>query len=166
MAHGADKKREARKRYVFDRQALPVVALAIGASEATVGRWKREARDAGDNWDTARSAQTIAGEGLQALVMTVVEDYVVQHQATIEMLRTDAELSPGEKAKVLASLADAFQKTVASAGRLTPKVSELGVAMDVLRRLAEYVRERHPRHAPALLEILEPFGNLISEVYQ
>ena len=40
-----------------------------------------------------------------------------------------------------------------------------GVAMDVLKRLAEFTRERHPASADALLEVLEPFGHHLAEVY-
>lgn len=165
MAHDADKRREARKKYVFERQALPVIAVTLSVSEATIRRWKRDAGSRGDNWDTARSANTIAGDGFDGLVTEVVQDYVIVHQATIEDLRHADQLSPGDKAKILASLADSFNKTVKAAGRVSPKISELGVAMDVLKRLADFTAHTHPKLAPALLEVLEPFGQHLAEVY-
>lgn len=164
MAHDADTRREARKRYVYERQALPTIAIALGVSEASLRRWKRDAGARGDDWDVARSANTIAGEGLDKLVMEVVQDYVTVHQATIEDLRS-AEMSAAEKAKVLAGLADSFNKTVNAAGRVSPKISELGVAMDVLKRLGDFVGREFPAAAPALLEIIDPFGQHLAEVY-
>ena len=65
----------------------------------------------------------------------------------------------------MASLSDAFNKMVASAGRVAPKISELGVANDVLQRQAEFIREFYPQHAAAFLEIIEPFGERLVEVY-
>lgn len=165
MAHEAQVRREARKRYVFERQALPTISIALDVSEASLRRWKREAAARGDNWDTARSASTIAGEGLDSLINEVVQDYVTVHQATIEDLRSDGTLTAGDKAKLLAGLADSFIKTINAAGRISPKISELGVAMDVLKRLAEFASRHHPAVAGPLLEILEPFGQHIAEVY-
>lgn len=165
MAHDADKKREARKRYVFDRQAMPTVAIALTVSESTLRRWKREAEADGDDWDQARAANTVAGEGLEKLIMRVVEDYVAMHQATIEDLKAAIDMAAGDKAKALASLADSFNKTVSAAGRLSPKISELGVAMDVLKRMADFVGKHYPGEGAALLKIIEPFGQHLAEVY-
>lgn len=166
MAHGADIQREARRRYIADRQSLPVIALALKLSVSTVARWKRAARHTGDNWDAARAAGTVAGEGLDALIADLIQDYVVQHQAAIDALKDAEGMSPTERAQVLASLADALSKTVSSAGRLSPKLSKLGVAMDVLRLLGDFVAQNYPKAAPALIEVLEPFGAKLSEFYR
>jgi len=165
MAHDAATRREARAKHVYDRLTLPQIALAVGVSEPTLRRWKAEARADGDDWDQARAASAMAGQGLERIVAQVVQDYVVQHQATIDQLK-EATLQPGDKAKILAALADSFNKTVSAAGRLTPKISELGVAMDVLDRLAKHVAARRPEGADALLAVLEPFGADLSRVYQ
>lgn len=165
MAHDAERRRDARRAFVHDRLAVPTIAITLGISEATLRRWKREARIGGDDWDTARAAATVSGGGLEQLVTQVVEEYVIAHQATLEALKTNTEISPVEKAKVLAGLADAFNKTVSSAGRLSPKISELGVAMDVLKRLGDFITQRYPQHAPALLEVIEPFGDTLAEAY-
>lgn len=165
MAHDDDKKRDARRHYVFDRQAMPTIALLVGVSEATLRRWKRDATERGDDWGIARSANMIAGGGFDRLVTDVVQDYVTMHQATIEDLRNAVDLKPIDKAKILAALADSFNKTVNAAGRVSPKISELGVAMDVLKRLADFVSRQYPAAAPHLLEVIEPFGQHLSEVY-
>lgn len=166
MAHDAGTRREARRAYVHDRQALPTIAIALGVPERTIRRWKAEAGADGDNWDNARAANTIAGDGLDALIAEVVEDYVVMHRATIDDLKNAKDMPAGERAKILAALADSFTKTVSAAGRISPKISELGVAMDVLKRLAEFASRRRPDLAPGLLELLEPFGVEIAGTYQ
>lgn len=166
MAHEPDTKRQARSLYIEQRQSLPVIEIATGVPVATLRRWKSEASKRGDDWDALRSASTIAGEGLESLVSEVIQDFVIVHQAAIEQLKTDTALPPVAKAKILASLADAFQKTVGSAGRISPKISELGVAMDVLRRLADYTARHHPASAPALLQVIEPFGDELAGIYK
>lgn len=165
MAHDDDKKREARKRFVHERLALPTLSVAIGVPESTLRRWKREARERGDDWDQARAAGLVAGEGFAGLVSVVLEDFVTQFQATMELLKTSDDIAPADRVKLMASLADALNKTVSSAGRAAPKISELGVAWDVLKRLADYVATHHPAVAPAVLEVLEPFGDYLTEVY-
>lgn len=166
MAHAPDIKREARRRYVAERQVLPMVALGLKVSESTVSRWKREAKANGDNWDAARAAATVAGSGLDALVVDLVQDYVIQHKAAIDALKDADSITPGERAQVLASLADSLSKTVSSAGRLSPKISKLGIAMDVLQLQGDFVARHYPQHAVALIEVLEPFGQHLAEVYQ
>ena len=167
MAEGRDERqREARRRYVSERQQLPTIAIGLGVSEPTLRRWKAAARLAGDDWDTARAAAIASGESLDALIATLIEDYVIQHQATIDALKEGADIDPINRAKVLASLADSFNKTIKAAGRASPKISELGVAMDVLKRFGEFVARDFPGHAPALLEVLEPFGDVLAEAYR
>lgn len=161
---GADLKREARRRYVIERQALPTIAAAIGVSEGTVSRWKRAALASGDDWQGRRQAHLVAGEGLESVVAATVEDFVMLAQATIVALKGQED-APEKRAQTLASLADAMGKMVSAAGRLAPKTSELGVAQDVIRRLGKFIAEHHPEHATAFLEILEPFGAELAEAY-
>ncbi|MDR6952663.1 transposase-like protein [Ancylobacter sp. 3268] len=166
MAHDDAKKRGARRAYVMERRPLPTVAIIVGVPETTLRRWKREARDAGDDWDTARAASMVSGDGLDTLLAEVVEDYVVQHKATIDALKDDRDLRAGDKAKILASLADSFNKTIGAAGRISPQISQLGVAMDVLKRLGDFIARKYPAHVPAFIEIIEPFGETLPEAYK
>lgn len=166
MAHDTGMRKEARRAYVYDRQSLAAIAILMKVPEGTLRNWKRAALLAGDNWDTARAASTIAGDGFDHLVTEVVQDYVSQHQATIEGLKDDQGLTALDKAKVLASLADSFAKMVKSAGRVSPKISELAVAMDVLQKLGEFVMREHPKAASTIVEVLEPFGDHLAEVYR
>lgn len=165
MAHDDVIKRSARKAFVFQRQSLPTIAITLTVSEPTLRRWKREAKERGDDWDVGRAANTLAGEGMEAIVSTVIEDFVVLYQATIEGIKNDQGIATADRVKLMASLADAFQKMISAAGRVSPKISELGVAMDVLKRLAGFISKNHPDQANAFLEVLEPFGVHLSEVY-
>ncbi len=164
MSAKDDVKRKARSDYVFRRMMQSTIAAAYGISEATVGRWKKAAKEQGDDWDKARTAHVIAGEGMEAVVSTVVEDFMIQAQAILEEIKVGKH-STKEKVDMLVSLSDAMTKMTSSARKLAPKISELGVAQDVMAKLLEFVRETFPQHAHVILEIIEPFGERLAELY-
>ena len=164
MAYSADKKKTARELFIFKRQALPTIALALGVPVSTIRRWKRQALDLSDNWEVMRSGHLIAGQGLEAILSSTIEDFVIASQDTIREIKATSG-DPDKKVRQLVSLADAMSKAVSSVARLAPKISELGVAQDVLKRLADFVAADHPHHADAFLEILEPFGAEIAKAY-
>lgn len=159
-----DKRRKARSDYVYRRMMQSTIAVTLGVSEATIGRWKKTAKDAGDDWDKARSAHVLAGEGVEVVVSSVVEDFMIQAQSILDEIKT-GDLPAKEKVTLLVQLADAMTKMAASAKRFAPKVSELGVAQDVMAKLLDFVREEFPHHAAAILEIIEPFGERLTEIY-
>lgn len=161
----AETQRKARASYIFKRLPGSLVALQLGISEATFARWKKAAKAAGDDWDLAKAANTIAGEGLEAVVAAVVDDFMAMAQALLDDIKVSDKLSIAEKVKHLTSLADAMNKMTVSAGKLAPKISELGVAQDVMRRLLDFVRSEFPQHAAVILEIIEPFGDHLVEAY-
>lgn len=159
-----EKRRKARSDYVFRRMMQSTIAVTLGVSEATVGRWKKAAKEAGDDWDKARSAHVLAGEGVEVVVSTVVEDFMIQAQSILDEIKDGNHTAP-EKVSMLVALSDAMTKMAASAKRFAPRVSELGVAQDVMAKMLEFVREEFPHHAPAILEIIEPFGARLAEIY-
>ena len=159
-----DVRRKARSDYVYRRMMQSTIAAAYGVSEATVGRWKKAAKEAGDDWDKARTAHVIAGEGMEVVVSTVVEDFMIQAQSILDDLKNGNHTTK-EKVAMLVSLSDAMTKMTASARKLAPKISELGVAQDVMAKLLEFVRENFPQHAQTILEIIEPFGERLAEIY-
>lgn len=165
MAHGDDVRRKVRAGYVFDQLDLSLAAIKEGVPEATARRWKREAKAAGDDWDRARSAQLLAGGGVEEVVRQTLAALVQQGQALIETIQADNEIRTGEKVQMLASLADSYNKLIAASKRMMPETDKLAVGMDVLKRLAEFTRARHPQHANALLAVLEPFGDELAKAY-
>lgn len=164
MSARDDLRRKVRGDFVYRRMTAATIAVAYNLSEATIGRWKKAAKDQGDDWDKARTAAVIAGEGLETVVSQVVEDFMILAQALLDDIR-DGELSTSEKVSHLVALADAQTKMVSSARKLAPKISELGVAQDVMGHLLTFVRENFPQHAAAILEIIEPFGERLAGLY-
>lgn len=164
MSANDDVRRKARSDYVHRRMMQSTIAAAYGISEATVGRWKKAAKEKGDDWDKARTAHVIAGEGVEVVVSSVVEDFMIQAQAILDEIKVGTHTTQ-EKVGMLVSLSDAMTKMAASAKRFAPKVSELGVAQDVMAKLLEFVRENFPQHSAAILEIIEPFGERLAEIY-
>ena len=160
----AEIRRKARSDYIYRRMMQSTIAAAYGVSEATVGRWKKAAKEQGDDWDQARTAHVIAGEGVEVVVSSVVEDFMIQAQAILDEIK-EGRHTTAEKVSMLVSLSDAMTKMAASAKRFAPKVSELGVAQDVMAKLLDFVREEFPHHAKAILEIIEPFGERLTEIY-
>lgn len=107
---------------------------------------------------------TVARQGVEVVVSSVVEDFMIQAQSILDEIKS-GEHSTQDKVKMLVHLSDAMTKMAASAKRFAPKVSELGVAQDVMAKLLEFVRENFPQHSRMILEIIEPFGERLAEIY-
>jgi len=165
MAHDDNKKRECRTAYVHNRLALSSIAITTGVSEPTLRRWKREAKQAGDDWDMMRARALISGEGFSVLIANTLEEFAVQFSSTMAVLRDDEGLSSAQRVRLMATLSDAFNKTVAAARHSAPKLSEIAVAWDILERLEQFVHRQAPDLEQALKEILAPFGEHLVEVY-
>ncbi|MCX2697062.1 DUF1804 family protein [Ochrobactrum chromiisoli] len=165
MASDQDTRRKARSDYVYRRMAIATIAMTLNVSQATIGRWKKSAKDNGDDWDMARSAATIAGEGLDIVVSSVTEDFVIMAQALLDEVKNNKELTLDQKIKHMVALGDAMVKVTASAGKLAPKISELGVAQSVVQHLVSFVQEQFPQHISVVQEILVPFGDRIASAF-
>lgn len=164
MSSQDDSRRKARSDYVHRRMTLSTIAVTLNVHEATIGRWKKAAKEDGDDWDKARTAHVLAGEGVEVVVSSVVEDFMIQAQAILDEIKTGTHTTQ-EKVQMLVSLSDAMTKMAASAKRFAPKISELGVAQDVMAKLLEFVRETFPQYSAMILEIIEPFGEHLAGIY-
>lgn len=165
MAHAHEKRTKLRGLYVYQRLPMETACKKLGVPKSTANRWKSEAKDQGDDWDTARAAVAMGDESFSQLSRKLLEDYLVQHQATMDMLRTAKDLTAMQRAEILASMSDSFNKTMASFKRLAPEVNRQAIALDALQRLATFAQQRFPHHVPALLELLEPFGEELAKAY-
>jgi hypothetical protein len=154
-----------RAAFVFDQQGLEVAALRHAIPLATARRWKTEAKAEGDDWDKARSAQMIAGGGMEDVARQTLGVAVQQVQATLDSLQADDQLAAVDKVKMLASLADAYNKLLAANRRLMPETDKLAVAADVQRRLVEHLREAAPQLVAALVPHLQPFSEQLARDY-
>ncbi len=163
MAHGEETRRAVRAGYVFDQLALEAAAVKLGVPEATAKRWKREAREAGDDWDRARSAQMIAGGGIEEVVRQTLAVIVQQTQATVQAIQAAEDMPAADKVQMLTSLADAYNKLMSASKKLMPETDAMAIRLDTVKRLGEFIRARHPRHASAFVEILEPFAASLAD---
>jgi hypothetical protein len=163
MAHLPEKRAVVRAAYVHERRPIEAAAEKADVSERTASRWKADAKAEGDDWDRARTATHLAGEGFEAVIQSVLEDYLMIHQSTVRGIRDGSDLSPLQKAEVLSRLADAWTKTMAAAGKASPALSRLAVANEVLRLMGEFVRKRFPKHGAAFVEVLEPFAEALAQ---
>jgi len=165
MAHGEDTRRAVRAAYVFDQLSLEVAAGKHFVPHATVRNWKRQSKEQGDDWDKARAAQMIAGGGIEDVVRQTLGIVVQQVQATVQAIQDNPDMPPSLKVDMLASLADAYNKMIAASRRLMPETDKLAVATDVCKRLADFTRTKYPKHAAALIEVLEPFADELAKAY-
>lgn len=165
MAHSDDTRRKVRAAYIFDQMDLPVAALKEGVPDGTAKRWKKEAKAAGDDWDRARSAQLIAGGGMEEVIRQTLAVVVQQVQATVEAIQADETMKPQDKVQMLTSLADAYNKLMAVSKRMMPETDKLGVAMDVIKRFGEFTAKRKPALAGEFVELIEGFGEELAKAY-
>lgn len=170
MAHASERRTQLRGLYVYKRLSMEAACGALGLAKSTGNRWKAEAKAKGDDWENARAAVALGDENFMQLSKKLLEDYLVQHQSTIELLQKppakgEEAMSPAARAKLLASLADSFHKTMASFKKLMPELNKHALALDALQRLASFAQQRYPHHVPALLEMLEPFGEELAKAY-
>lgn len=165
MAHDEDIRRKVRGAYVFDQLGLDAAATQHGVPVATARRWKREGKDLGDDWDRAKSAQMIAGGGIEEVMRQSLAAMMQQMQATIQWLQSDAEIAPLARVEAIAKLNDGMAKGVAAMRRAMPETDALAVRLDTIKRLGDFVRAKHPRHGNAFAEILAPFADEIARSY-
>lgn len=165
MAHPKEKRDAIRRSYVFDRLSLEIAAVKHEVSYSTVRRWKDDSLESGDDWEKARAAQLMAGGGIESAARQMLAGLITQYQATIDQLETAENMLPSDKVSMLASLADAYNKTINASKRVLPETNELAVAMDVVRRLADFVKDKRPEHVAVFADILGPFGEVITTAY-
>lgn len=165
MAYSKKTQQKARNLYVHSHYNLSVISITLDVSNGTLARWKSNAQIGGDDWDIARSADMMSGEGFDKAVSKVIEDFMVMFQTAMDDIPNEKDLKASEKVKILASLSDAFTKMISSAGKVAPNLSKLGIATQILKLQAEFIQQKFPQHATAFLEILEPFGIEVAKEY-
>lgn len=167
MAHGDEIREALRKAYVYDRLELSTAAEKASISLSTARRWKAEAEQSGDDWERARTAARLAGEGRQSAAEMILNDYLMLHQACIENVKADTTIDPLKKAEVLSRLADSFNKMMAAVSRASPELNQLAIATDVIQRLAAFVQRSKPSSEQRawLKDILGDFAAELSRIY-
>lgn len=164
MAYGAETKRKLRANYVKG-MTLKSASTAVCVPYETARSWKRKAEQEGDDWDNVRAAHNVSKSGVKALTAAIIEDFVAMFKTTIDEVKEAKDISALEKAQIIAQLSDSYSKTIKAAGDSNPKLSALAVAMEVVKKLAEFLREHYPHLLESFAEILEPFGQELSRTY-
>lgn len=164
MAYPREMRDKVRRSYVFDRLSLEIASSKHGVAYSTARRWKDDALAAGDDWDKAQAAQLMAGGGVESAARQMLAGLVTQYQTTLTEIEQGALPAP-KKVEMLASLADAYNKTINASKRVLPETNELAVAMGVVQRLAAFIKERYPEHIAAFAEVLGPFGDELAVAY-
>ena len=165
MAYGIRHRNEVKKNYIHKMLPLTQAAKLAGVALPTARRWKSEASIAGDDWDKLKAASALSSGSRDDLVKTLVNDYVILHQSVIESLKSADNMSAKDKVNSLASLADAFTKTMKSAGMASPELSKLAIANDIIQLLGTFIQSKFPQHIEVFLEVLEPFGEEVAKTY-
>jgi hypothetical protein len=137
----------------------------MGAGERTVSRWKADAAAKGDDWDKARVAGRMTKESIETATQSYLEQFLTYQRDALAEMKANTELTTLEKVAAITSLTDAYVKGVRACALTAPALNQLGVAIEVLQRLAAFIQERHPEVAPNLLAILEPFGQELAKFY-
>ncbi|WP_434777679.1 DUF1804 family protein [Neisseria sp. Ec49-e6-T10] len=164
MAHPQDTRDSLRKSYIYDQLSLEIAAAQQGVSFATARRWKSESLKTGDDWDKVKAAHTLSGKALEGIGREILTGFLLQYRTTMTQLET-AELPPSDKVDLLASLSDAFNKTVAANKRILPETSQLATAIEVLNLMSEYIQVKHPVMLKDFVQILEGFGQELERKY-
>lgn len=165
MAYSDDIKQRARTAYVRGRSPLTEVAQRLSISLPTLKSWKKAANDAGDNWDTARTASKLAQGGLGDLTTEVLEDFILEFKRAVDSLRTDPDMNALARADTLARLSDSYIKTTKAASSANTQLGKLAIALEVLELLGQFIQRQFPQHTVLFLQVLEPFGAELGKHY-
>jgi uncharacterized protein YjcR len=163
MAHSQDTRDKVRELYI-EGMPLNGAAISCGVSYDTARDWKTRAQAKGDNWDTARAAYRISGQGIDDLNQQLVEDFARQVITTTRELEV-SDIPASDKASMLAQLADAYSKFSKSFARLNPQFSGLSVALDTLKTIADHLRLKDPAALKALQAHFEEVGAILGKRY-
>lgn len=164
MAKSDDVRAQVRKHYVFDRLSLEQAAKLAGVAYTTAKRWKNKASEEGDDWDKIKTASALAGGDIEQLAQQILTEMLVQFNAVLELIKADDEMQATTRVELLTSLMDNIHKSMAAMKKFLPEANSLSIGMLVIRGLAEFVQERFPQHGSVLVEILEPFGDVLPKI--
>ncbi|MBA5605848.1 DUF1804 family protein [Duganella sp. FT3S] len=164
MAKSAEIHALVRRHYIFDRLSLEQAAGMANVAYTTAKRWKEKAAAAGDDWDKVRSASTLAGGDVEQLSRQILTEMLVQFNAVLDMIKTDIDMPAAKRVELMSSLMDNIHKSMSAMRKFLPEANSLSIGMTVLRGLAEFVQERYPQHGSILVEILEPFGDVLPKI--
>lgn len=151
-----------RAAYVYEALNREQLSERFNVPVSTIARWKKDALKNGDDWDRARAAVRLSGQGMEAVTAAVLEDFVLMFQSTLASVKGNTEIKPLERAEVISRLADAYTKTMNSAAKGSPKINKLAVAMEVLQLMVKYIQTERPDLIEHFSDVLTGFGEKLA----
>ncbi|MBF0448918.1 MAG: DUF1804 family protein [Magnetococcales bacterium] len=91
-------------------------------------------------------------------------EFLLLHTEAMASVKAEVQDSI-KQVEALTRLSQALDRTVNALVKATPPPPYLAIARDVLQKQVAFVESRFPQHAPALLVILEPFGEELIKTY-
>lgn len=165
MAHPKEVRARLRQLYISTQQPLDTIALQLNVSLSAARRWKRESELAGDDWDTVRTANALSADGVEVAAREALGLFLVHYQSTLQSVNESADMPPAVKTKLLGSLAHAYQTMTRASQHAMPGAARLGVALEIVEALSNFVESRYPDRGATLLEVLEAFGPELVRMY-
>lgn len=165
MAHPQEKRDLLRRKYVFDNQPLELAATFVGIPLATARSWKYAAKEQGDDWDKVRSANLLAGGGLESIGHMILAGFLVQYQSTFDSLQNDETVKPMDRTRALASLADSYAKMVNTNKKVLPETQAAAVALQVVQLLLKHIADQYPDKLADFALILQTFESVVEREF-
>lgn len=156
MVHDEQTRHRARLAFIT-APSLDEAARSCGVSSSTLRAWKKNAAARGDDWDKARGASLMVGQGKEDKVQQIVIDVLHAFHLAIDETR-NADLDPMERVERLSKLSMALHRTMQGLERAAPELSRLGIALDVITALTDFIAQKFPQHNEAFLEIMPLFS--------
>lgn len=171
MAHPKVVRDAVRRDYIAQGIPPEVLGPMHGVSVASVIRWRREARDAGDDWDKQRAARRLSSGVPEDITRDLLMEFLEHHRHAMDQLRKAREgvggqaMPADEYASLLAKLQDGFNKMMAASKRILPETDRLIVAAGVVEDFAAFLSEKHPALMAGFLEVLPAFQEIVEKKY-
>ena len=165
MAHDAETRQAVRAAFIYEKRDLGTAAEQHGVARGTAQRWKAQAAEAGDDWDSARAAASLSQNDTRTIAELVLADFLTVYQATMAEIQDTPDMPPASKVEYLSKMADAYTKTMSAVAKASPDLGRYAVATELLRDLAIFTREQYPDHLEVILELLEPFAAVVAKKY-
>ncbi|WP_226020314.1 DUF1804 family protein [Serratia symbiotica] len=171
MAHPKAVRDAVRRDYIAQGIPPEVLGPMHGVSVASVIRWRRDARDAGDDWDKQRAARRLSSGVPEDITRDLLMEFLEHHRHAMDQLRKAREGADGqampadEYASLLAKLQDGFNKMMAASKRILPETDRLIVAAGVVEDFAAFLSEKHPALMAGFLDVLPEFQQIVEKKY-
>jgi transposase len=172
MAHPKTVRDAVRRDYIAQGMSPEVLGPMHGVSVASVIRWRRDARENGDDWDKHRAARRLSSGVPEDITRDLLMEFLEHHRHAMEQLRKaregangQAALSADDYASLLAKLQDGFNKMMAASKRMMPETDRLIVAAGVVEDLATFLTSKHPTLMAGFLDVLPEFQQLVEKKY-